>query len=173
MGRVTTDQTVTLVEERAQVVAVGPGLAWVATQRRSACGSCPSSGACATPILGSLAGGAVGVCLQVEDHLGLKVGDGVVVGIPDGALVRASALAYLLPPALLVLAAAGAGAFGFGDLGSALVGLLGLALGLGLTRLLTSGATVGGVYRPVLVRRQPAGPSIAFNVQQIERGIGS
>ena len=46
----------TLVEERARVVALGPGLAWVETERRSACGSCPSSIGCATPVLGRLAG---------------------------------------------------------------------------------------------------------------------
>lgn len=167
-------RAVGLVEQQGRVVAVAPGLAWLETSRRGACGGCSSSGACATPILGTLAGsGASGARIQVEDHLGLRVGEGVVVGVPDGALLRASALAYLLPPALLVLAAAGAGALGLGDLGSALVGLIGLALGLGLTRLLTGGAAARGAYRPVLVCRQPGGSSIAFNFQHIKRGIGS
>lgn len=180
-----------LVEQQGRVVAVGPGLAWVVparllppagtstslwveTSRRGACGGCSSSSACATPVLGSLAGsGAAAPRIQVADHLGLRVGEGVVVGIPEGDLVRASALAYLFPPALLVLAAAGAGAFGLDDLGSALIGLVGLATGLGLTRLLTGGAASRGAYRPVLIGRRPAGPSVAFNFQQTERGIGS
>jgi sigma-E factor negative regulatory protein RseC len=163
-----------LIEQQARVVAVVPGLAWLETSRRGACGSCSSSSGCATQVFGSLAGSsAARARIQVADHLGLRVGDGVVVGIPDGALTQAAALAYLFPPALLVLAAAGAGAFGLGDLGSALIGLIGLAMGLGLTRFLTGGAAACGAYRPILVRRQSSGPSVAFNFQQIERGIES
>lgn len=163
-----------LVEQRARVIAVAPGLAWLETSRAGACGGCSSTSACAVRVLGSLAGsGAATAPILVTDHLGLRIGDRVVVGIPDGTLIRASALAYLLPPALLVLAASGAGALGLGDLGSALVGLIGLALGLTLTWLLTGGAAARGSYRPVLVRRHQALPSVTFNFQQIERGIGS
>ena len=180
-----------LVEQRARVVAVAAGLAWVVpaqllppagtskslwveTSRAGACGGCSSTSACAVPVLGSLAGsGAATAPILVTDHLGLRIGDRVVVGIPDGTLIQASALAYLLPPALLVLAASGAGALGLGDLGSALVGLIGLALGLALTWLLAGGAAARGSYRPVLVRRHQALPGVTFNFQQIERGIGS
>lgn len=168
------DPVSNLIEQQAWVVAVGPGHAWLETSRQGACGSCSSSSACATPVLGSLAGNrAAAARIQVSDHLGLRIGDGVVVGIPDGTLTRAAAMAYLFPPALLVLAASGAGAAGLDDLGSALIGLIGLALGLTLTRLLTGGAAARGCYRPVLIRRQSGGRSIAFNFQQIERGIGS
>ena len=168
------DPATGLVEQQALVVAVAPGLAWLEISRKGVCGGCSSSSARATPILGSLSGnGAATALVQVTDHLWLGVGDGVVVGIPDGTLIRASVLAYLLPPALLVLAASGAGALGLGDLGSALIGLIGLALGLGMTRLRTGGAAARGCYRPVLVRRQQGGPSVAFNFLPIERGIGS
>jgi sigma-E factor negative regulatory protein RseC len=180
VGRVSAEQTGTLVEEQARVVAVGPGLAWVVparllplagtstsvwveTNRKSACGSCPSSAGCATPVLGGLAGPDTGR-LQVADHLGLRVGEGVVIGIPDGVLLRAAALAYLFPPAALVLGAGAAGALGVGDLGSALAGVLGLALGLFATRLMTGGTVGRGSYRPVLVRRYPIPTGIATGI---------
>lgn len=168
------DLAPSLVEQQALVVAVAPGLAWLETSRMAACGGCSSSSACATPVLGSLGGGGGAAArIQVADHLGLRVGDGVVVGIPDGTLTRAAALAYLLPPATLVLTAAGAGVLGLGDLGSALVGLVGLTLGLVLTRLLIGGTAARGSYRPVLVRRRQGGPGVPVNLQQIDRGIGS
>jgi sigma-E factor negative regulatory protein RseC len=175
VGRVTANPAPTLVEEQARVVAVGPGLAWVETQRRSACGSCPSSTGCATPVLGRLAGSGTSR-LQVDDHLGLKVGELVVIGIPEGDLTRAAVLAYLLPPAALVLAAGGAGSLGAGDLGSALAGVLGLVLGLLATRAMTGGTAGQGCYRPVLVRRHliaertSARPRIDFTFHQSTRG---
>jgi sigma-E factor negative regulatory protein RseC len=175
---VTADQAGGLVETQARVVAVGPGFAWVVPARRSACGGCSSSGACATPILGSLAGGGSGSGasrIQIDDPLGLGVGEGVVIGIPDAVLNRAAVLAYLLPPAALVLGAGSAGALGAGDLGSAVAGFLGLALGLGLTRLLTGGTAGRGSYRTVLIRRRQvaAAPGVAFNFHQTHRGTAS
>jgi len=137
----------TLVEEQARVVALGPGFAWVETQRRSACGSCPSSTGCATPVLGRLAGSGT-IRVQVDDHLGLRVGEPVVIGIPEGDLTRAAVLAYLLPPAALVLAAGGAGSLGAGDLGSAFAGVLGLVLGLLATRAMTGGTAGQGRFWP-------------------------
>ena len=175
MGRVTANPAPTLVEERARVVALGPGLAWVETERRSACGSCPSSTGCATPVLGRLAGSGTSR-LQVDDHLGLRVGDLVVIGIPEDVLTRAAVLAYLLPPAALVLAAGSAGSLGAGDLGSAFAGVLGLVLGLLATRAMTGGTAGQGRYRPVLVRRHlialgaSARPGIDFTFKHSTRG---
>jgi len=165
----------TLVEEQARVVALGPGLAWVETQRRSACGSCPSSAGCATPVLGRLAGSGTSR-VQVDDHLGLRLGELVVIGIPEDVLTRAAVLAYLLPPAALVLAAGSAGSLGAGDLGSAFAGVLGLVLGLLATRAMTGGTAGQGRYRPVLVRRHliaagaSAWPGIDFTFKQSTRG---
>jgi hypothetical protein len=129
----------------------------------------------------------------VDDHLGLSVGEMVVIGVPEGVLIRAAVAAYLFPPAALVLAAGSAGSLGAGDLGSAVAGLLGLALGLLATRLMTGGTAGRGHFwpgmasipgapgaapgnRPVLVRRHPvapgayARPSIDFTFNQSTRG---
>ena len=112
----------------------------------------------------------------MDDHLGLRVGELVVIGIPEDVLTRAAVLAYLLPPAALVLAAGSAGSLGAGDLGSAFAGALGLVLGLLATRAMTGGAAGHGRYRPVLVRRHlsaagaSARPSIDFTFNQSTRG---
>jgi sigma-E factor negative regulatory protein RseC len=141
------------VEGQALVVAVGTGYAWVRAERPNACGGCASASACAAPVLGALAPTA-GARLRIPDPLGLRVGEGVAIGVPAGDLNRAAAVAYLIPPLALVLGAALAGALGIGDLGAGAAGLVGLALGLALTRLLAPRA------QPVLIRRTGT-PSIS------------
>ena len=88
------------------MVAREGGLAWVQTNRRSACSACGHGAGCATSVLGRLLSPGAANRLAVEDGLGVRVGDRVVIGIPDGLLVRASLAAYLLPLAALVAAAA-------------------------------------------------------------------
>jgi positive regulator of sigma E activity len=79
--------------------------------------------------------------IEVEDPLGSAAGDQVLVTLPLGGLLGASALVYLLPAVLLLLGAV-AGRFaspvleGLGtDPGTLLGAGAGLLVGLGLARL--------------------------------------
>jgi len=159
-----------LFTQEGRVVAVSPGLAWVETRRQSACGGCGHAGSCAVPVLGGVLKGGDASRLQVPDHLGLVVGEHVVLGLPEGLLSHAAALAYLVPPLVLVLAAALAQALGAGEGGTALAGIAGLALGLGLTRLLSGGAAARGRWRPALVGRagldREKGPQMNANERE-------
>ncbi len=85
-----------MIEERARVVAVRPGLAWVVITRRSACGTCHASSGCGTAVVAKLFGDKVNR-LQVADTLGVQVGDRVVIGIADSTLTRASPAACRQP----------------------------------------------------------------------------
>lgn len=147
-----------LLEQEGRVVAVAGGTAWIETHRQSACGGCGQAGACAVPVLGGLLRGASASRIEIPDHLGLAVGERVVLGLPSGVLTRAAALAYLAPPLVLVLSAGLAGALGAGELGSAAAGVTGLALGLGLTRLIAGGSAARARWRPRLVGRAVAAP---------------
>lgn len=88
----------------------------------------------------------------------LRVGERVVVGISQGALLRASATAYALP----LLTMLGAGAFaelsGVSDLGTAGVTLLGLALGLLLARGCARFLSSRGDLSPRVLRHLPESP---------------
>jgi sigma-E factor negative regulatory protein RseC len=141
-----------MIEEQARVLAVGNGLALVETSSRSACGSCSSSSGCGTSRVAELFGERANR-LQVSDAIGLAVGDRVVIGIADGTLIRASLLAYLWPLVALALAAYIAQSTGASEGFSALVGILGLCVGLWITGRVTGGEAGRSRYRPVLLRR--------------------
>lgn len=141
-----------MIETSATVVDLGPGVAWVETVRQSACGHCESAGRCGTSVVSKLFG-ASRSRLRIEDTQGLRLGEQVVIGIPDGTLVRASLVAYLLPLVFLIAAAGLATRLGAGEGTVALIGIAGLGSGLWLSGRLTGGQSARERYRPVLLRR--------------------
>ncbi|MCB1734573.1 MAG: SoxR reducing system RseC family protein [Gammaproteobacteria bacterium] len=125
-----------MIEETARVVRVGDGHAWVETQRRSSCGSCASKSGCGTSALGEWFGRRT-VGLQVDNTIGAKVGEQVVIGVPETLLVSGAAWIYGLP-LLTLLAGAGLSAWWVGDVHNdavtALGGIVGLVFGFVLAR---------------------------------------
>ncbi len=93
-----------MIEERAVVLAVGPGLAEVQALRRGSCGSCSANGACGTSLLERFFGRRA-LRLTLVDPIGVRAGDEVVVGVPEEALLRAAFAAYLVPLLSLIGAA--------------------------------------------------------------------
>jgi sigma-E factor negative regulatory protein RseC len=91
--------------------------------------------------------------VQVSDPIGVKVGDAVVVGIAEGALIRASLLAYLLPLLFLIVAAYGVRTAGGAEGVSALVGILALCFGIWMAPGLAHRLSGQDEYRPRLLER--------------------
>ena len=145
------------------MVAVAPGFAWVESRRRHACASCSISTGCGTSAISKLFPARTNRLL-VADGIGVEVDDLVVIGIAEEALTRASLLAYLLPLVVLMLAAGAAQTAGAGEGVSALIGILGLALGLRVAGGLADGKAGRDVHRPVLLRRSEAQRSLASPV---------
>ena len=143
-----------VIEQDARVVSVEIGFAWVETARRSSCSGCSGSSGCGTSVVAELLGERASR-LKVSDGIGVEVGDRVVIGIADAAFTRASLLAYLLPLLMLMLAALAAQTLGVEDESVALIGILGLVLGLAVAGHLTGGASARERYRPALLRRLP------------------
>jgi len=141
-----------MIEESARVIGVAPGLAWVETSRRSACGACSASQGCGTSVVSKLFA-ARSNRLQVSDAIGVEIGDLVIVGIADSALTQASLLAYLLPLVILIFAAYAAELAGAAEPFSALAGILGLCFGIWIIGRLTNATTWSEKTRPVLLRR--------------------
>ena len=148
-----------VIEETATVVAVTPGHAWVEASRRSACGHCGHSDHCGTGALAKLLRhGSNRLC--IADPVGLHPGEGVRIAISADTLIRASLIAYLLPLLTLIAAAGLATAGGLAEGTVALLGLVGLGLGLWLSGRLTGGTEGRERYRPSLVERiRPSHPN--------------
>ncbi len=87
-----------MIEETAYVVAAGPDGVWVETQRQSACGQCAARKGCGTAVLSKVLGQKRSrVQVANPDQAQVRVGDEVVIGIDESALVRGSMAVYLVP----------------------------------------------------------------------------
>ena len=122
-----------MIEESGQVIAVTAGMAEIQIAPAHTCGSCAAKGSCGTALLGHWLGRKPNT-LWVPDSLNLRPGDAVIIGIPEGALLRAALRAYLLPLLTLLLGAMGSAGFAT-HLGASemqpIASLLGAGLGFG------------------------------------------
>lgn len=110
----------------------------VRIRRAEACGSCEARGAC-----GMLGGGAEDITLTVENTLGAEVGDEVLLGLSEVAVIKASATVYLIPAINLILGGLiGVGVADFLRADKDAAALLGAAAGLALGLLLSG--RIGG-----------------------------
>ncbi|UZE95232.1 SoxR reducing system RseC family protein [Alkalimarinus alittae] len=124
-----------MLEETGVVVAVEKGQAWVQTIRKSACSSCEAKSGCGQGVLARISDGKANQVL-VSNTLNLKVGEDVLIGIPEDLLVKASVMVYLLPLLMMIAAASIAEKWLLiGDAWVALAGVSGLAFGFVLVKL--------------------------------------
>lgn len=143
-----------MIETPARVVRVDGACAWVVSEAPSSCGACGGKG-CGSSVFNRL-WHPDNPEFQVDNPIDASPGEAVVVGLPEGALLRASGAAYVVPLAALLLGAGlgqvmgrMSGADGSGELAAALGGLTGLLLaGLWLKR-----RRPGQAGDPVILRR--------------------
>ncbi len=91
-----------MIEETGVVVLRDGNLADVQTERRSSCGSCSAKAGCGVSLL-DRALGRRPLRLSALNRIDAEPGDRVVVGIPGGSILSASAAAYLGPVLALIL----------------------------------------------------------------------
>ena len=155
-----------MIEEPGEVVQVRDGFAWVETRRRTACDSCGSSEGCGTGTL-SKAFGRRSNRIRVVDAVGCKLGDAVVLGLDEAALLRSSLVVYAVPLVLMMLAAlAGRAVFaslvaaGHTDVVAMVFGLLGLGAGFLWARRFALRAADDSRYQPVILRHNSGGVAL-------------
>ncbi len=93
-----------MIEEIAQVVAVDGDTVLCQTQRRSSCHSCSVKQGCGTSVLSKVVGQRSSQ-IRIRNTLNAKVGDEVVLGIEENALVQGSLLMYTLPLLVMIASA--------------------------------------------------------------------
>ncbi len=86
-----------MIEEQGTVVSVSGDSVWVETLRKTSCSGCKLKSGCGQHLAEKYQLKKNNAYIKAECGLAVSEGDQVVVGIPEGALLRASALVYLLP----------------------------------------------------------------------------
>lgn len=159
-----------MIEENAIVISTEAGIAEVEVVRRPTCGACSSSAACGVSLLDRLLGRRP-QRLIVGNGLDARVGETVIVGVPEGALLKAALAAYLMPLLGLLAGAVLAQAIGqhwtpmlAGDTGALIGGAFGFTIALLVLRRYSRRLAADRRYRARLLRRQaPAtGVDVAF-----------
>ena len=155
-----------MLEETAQVVRITGGEVWVETQRRSSCASCSAEKGCGTATLSKVLGNRRNV-VRVLSAIPLGVGDQVVIGIREQALVRGSLAVYAVPILLLLLGGLigelGAEQFIWqnAEFASVTLGISGLIAGLVWLKRFTRRIQNDPNFQPVVLRRQTSAGMIA------------
>lgn len=160
-----------MIEEAGRVTAVEGDYAWVETQRQSTCGSCAARSGCGTSVLSRVLG-QKSVRVRALDRVGTAVGDDVIVGLDDSALLRGSMAVYLVPLLALmagaIMAEAVAPQWGLGDGFTMLGGILGLVFGFVWLRLFSRRVGTDSRYQAAILRRAPV-PSVPVTAVNLDR----
>ena len=134
-----------MIEEIARVVATEDDQAIIVVEKTSSCSSCQAKGACGTSSLAAYFNFQPPK-LTVDNTLNARVGDQVIVGMPENVLVAGSFLLYIVPLLSLILFALFASFFlesfwpGVDtELSQVIAGLVGLGIGFKLVKLFSAG----------------------------------
>lgn len=151
-----------MIEERAVILSlqsealetespITESIATLEIERKTACGLCGQTRGCGNSVWGKLFAHNSSA-FKAQNRINAKVGDSVIVGINESALLKSAVLLYIVPLASLFIGAILASHFKKTD-GSAMLGAL---LGLGLGLLWVKGHTASSRYfrlqQPVILR---------------------
>ena len=85
-----------MIEERARVIAVENNQLLLEAQTRAACNACAAKQGCGTSVLSKWVGRKF-TRFQAPNTVNARVGDEVVVGLAEEAMLKGSVFVYLLP----------------------------------------------------------------------------
>lgn len=145
-----------MLETEGVVVRSGEDGAYVETTRASSCGTCSSQKSCGTSTMGHLLG-SKRMSFRVLNPIGASVGEHVVIGLEESALLRSSLLSYVLPLTLLMagalLGSQLAPASAAKDLYSVVGAGAGLGLGIAALKWVAWKTREQKQFQPVILRR--------------------
>ena len=146
-----------MIEERAVILSLQSEPSQTQTtatleiERKTACGLCGQTRGCGNSIWGKLFGHQT-TAFKAQNRINAKVGDSVIVGINEKALLKSALLLYILPLVTLFFGAILASQLWQTD-GST---MLGAAIGLVLGLLWVKGHTMSNRYfslqQPMILR---------------------
>lgn len=123
-----------MLEERAVILAVehdadGQSIARLEITRKTACGLCGQTRGCGNSLWGKIFAHKSG-SFMAHNPIEAQVGDGVIVGIDESAVMKSALLLYMLPLATMFIVAVLVSSLTGNQLVVLLAAVLGLVLGL-------------------------------------------
>ncbi len=120
-----------MLQETGRIIDIEANALWVETMRHSTCNACAAKKGCGQRLLSKITGQSMQlrVLVNPEDINRYQIGGHVVLGIPEGVVVKASLFVYLLPLLLMMVFSGFAHTLAANEAVSVLSGLAGLLLG--------------------------------------------
>jgi sigma-E factor negative regulatory protein RseC len=159
-----------MIEERALILSLdklsgdssSSSTATLEIERKTACGLCGQTRGCGNSIWGKLFAHR-STAFKAQNRINAKVGDSVIVGINEKALLKSALLLYIVPLVSLFIGAILAAQFKQTDASE----IIGAALGLVLGLLWVKGHTMSSRYftlqQPEILRLATHETSVSFN----------
>lgn len=150
-----------MIEEHAVIIGMEQDQAVLEVVRRVPCGLCGKTRGCGISLWGGLLGHRA-KALRATNAIGAKMGDQVIIGVDERALLSSSLLVYGIPGALLLTGAAIGSAIPntttASDGWAAVGAVAGLLLGILWVRLHLGARNLDPRYQPVILRSANAQP---------------
>ena len=157
-----------MIEERAVILSLesepsaADSTATLEIERKIACGLCGQTRGCGNSIWGKLFAHQ-STAFKAQNRINAKVGDSVIVGINEKALLKSAFLLYILPLATMLIGAILATQIhdtnGYAMLGA----LVGLVLGLLWVKGHTMSSNYFKLQQPVILRLATQETTVSFN----------
>ena len=144
-----------MIEERGQVVAVDGRSLLLETVKKSACQACTAKNVCGHGLKRPSSDNSVSHRpIRALCDISVNVGDTVVIGIPDSAMLQASFWLYLVPLLFFVVALFFGHWLALSEVFLMVVSLLGLALGFFFTAIRWRNVNRQRQWQPVVLKRE-------------------
>ena len=149
-----------MIEERARVIAVENDQLLLEAQTRAVCGGCEAKQGCGTSVLSKWVGRRF-TRFQAPNTVNARVGDEVVVGLAEQAMLKGSVLVYLMPLLTMIVSAVLADSLvpvdtAARDLLVLIAAIAGFVLMLVASRLFLSSRRNRSQLQPVVIRKNIA-----------------
>jgi len=157
-----------MIEERAVILSLesessaADSTATLEIERKIACGLCGQTRGCGNSIWGKLFAHQ-STAFKAQNCIDAKVGDSVIVGINESALLKSALLLYILPLATMLIGAILATQI-YDTNGYAMLGaLVGLVLGFVWVKGHTMSNSYFKLQQPVILRLSTQEKTVSFN----------
>ena len=149
-----------MIEEHARVIAVQNGQLLLEAQTKASCSACAVKQGCGTSVISKWVGRKF-TRFQAPNTVNARVGDEVVVGLAEDAMLKGSVLVYLLPLLAMIGFALLADSLIAADTASRelmvlIAAVAGFSLMLVISRLLLSTGSNSSKLTPVVLRKNIA-----------------